>query len=89
MQNKLKSKDRQNAEEELKLISEKMQKLLNEKKNLKERLKGAETDSARLRVQLEEHRSKLNNLNTTSNADGSSNEKLKKLDEHFKNEKIK
>ena len=90
MQNKLKIKDRQNAEEELKLISEKMQKLLNEKKNLKERLKGAETDSARLRVQLEEHRSKLKQLSIQrQNIDGASNEKLKKLDEHFKNEKNK
>merc|ERR1711975_112502 len=63
MQDKLKNNDKKLAEKkaasELKSISEKMQKLLEEKNSLKERLKGAETDAARLRHQLEEHRSKL------------------------------
>ena len=93
MQNKLKNNDKILAEKkaasELKSISEKMQKLLEEKNSLKERLKGAETDAASLRHQLEEHRSKLKSLSLQRKNSSEDNKKLKKLDEHFQNEKNK
>jgi len=93
MQNKLQKNNEDNTErkaaKDLKLIAEKMEKLLNEKKSLKERLKGAETDSARLRHELEEHRSKLKQLSLQRKTVSDDTDKLKEMDAHFQNEKNK
>ena len=76
------------AKQELESIAAKIKSLEKEKRSLNERLKGAETDAARLRVELKEQRSRLKQLDEQRNGMTSKKE-LEKLDADYKMEKEK